>query len=241
MDVLAGILVFLALVGLGVAVIMLIVKAAFKKGWEYKRTGAVAGVALVLFVAGMVMAGPSARDGFKAGQQAAKGDPAAPATQEQNNEESQAQLPESVEPEPTENEQEQAEQEQQNESGEPQPQKEENQPIEQPEETQLPKEADEADKTFEADSQELIGRTNGIVRSIKPYEEGSWSSVDVVVNDKWYQLDMVAKERFVNGFSYLVINLVEKIYNERPVVFFVDGFGKEVATPKMLGGYNIIE
>ncbi len=71
MEVLAGMLVFAGLVGFGVAVAMLIARAAFKKGWEYKRTGLVAGAALALFIVGMVAAGPSARQGFEAGRQAA--------------------------------------------------------------------------------------------------------------------------------------------------------------------------
>lgn len=71
MEVLAGLLVFVGLVGFGVAVAMLIARAVFKKGWGYKRVGVVAGVALALFVAGMVAAGPSTRQGFEAGRQAA--------------------------------------------------------------------------------------------------------------------------------------------------------------------------
>ncbi len=71
MEVLAGLLVFMGLVGLGVAVAMLIVRLLFKKGWGYKRVGVVAGVALALFIAGMVVAGPSTRQGFEAGRQAA--------------------------------------------------------------------------------------------------------------------------------------------------------------------------
>ncbi|HBK52388.1 MAG TPA: hypothetical protein DDZ44_00420, partial [Syntrophomonas wolfei] len=71
MDVLAGLLVLLGLLGLGTAVIMLLVKVAFKKGWGYKRTGGVAVVALVLFVSGMVMAEPSTKQGFETGKQAA--------------------------------------------------------------------------------------------------------------------------------------------------------------------------
>ncbi|MDF9408275.1 hypothetical protein L7E55_07865 [Pelotomaculum isophthalicicum JI] len=80
MDILAGFMVFLALVGLGIALVLFGVKAITKKGWEYKKTGILAAVAGVLFLAGMVMAGPSVKQGFEAGRQAAKEDSAAPAS-----------------------------------------------------------------------------------------------------------------------------------------------------------------
>ena len=57
MDVLAVLLIFMGLIGLGVAVAMLIVRAVFKKGWGYIGTGKVAGIALALFIVGMVVEG----------------------------------------------------------------------------------------------------------------------------------------------------------------------------------------
>lgn len=73
MEVLAGLLVLVGLVGLGVAIVMLIVRAIFKKGWKYKKIGTLAGVALILFIVGMVIAGPSATQDFEASHQAAVG------------------------------------------------------------------------------------------------------------------------------------------------------------------------
>jgi hypothetical protein len=83
----------LGFLGLLVAVVMLIIKVISKKGWEYKKIGILAGTALVLFIVGMAVS-PSAKEGYEAGQQAAKeGNTVAPASspmQEQNNEENQA-------------------------------------------------------------------------------------------------------------------------------------------------------
>jgi len=54
MVVLAVLLVIIGVAGFGVAVAMLIARAVFKKGWEFKKTGITAGIALALFVAGTV-------------------------------------------------------------------------------------------------------------------------------------------------------------------------------------------
>lgn len=70
----------LGFLGLLVAVVMLIIKAISKKGWEYKKIGILAGTALVLFIAGMAVS-PSAKEEYEAGRQTAKdGNAVAPAS-----------------------------------------------------------------------------------------------------------------------------------------------------------------
>ena len=62
---------FLGLAGLGVALVMLVVKAVLKKGWEYKKIGVLAVVALALFVIGLVIT-PSTKENFDVGREAGR-------------------------------------------------------------------------------------------------------------------------------------------------------------------------
>lgn len=66
MGALVGLLGF---AGFGVAILLLIVRVIFKKGWAYKKIGVLAGVALVLFIVGMATT-PSAKESFDAGREA---------------------------------------------------------------------------------------------------------------------------------------------------------------------------
>ncbi len=61
----------LGLLGFSVAVVMLVIKAVFKKGLAYKKIGALAGIALVLFIVGMVTT-PSTKENFGAGREAGR-------------------------------------------------------------------------------------------------------------------------------------------------------------------------
>lgn len=61
----------LGLTGLGLAAAMLVVKAVLKKGWEYKKIGVLAVVALALFVIGLVIT-PSTKENFDVGREAGR-------------------------------------------------------------------------------------------------------------------------------------------------------------------------
>jgi hypothetical protein len=61
----------LGLAVLGVALVMLVVKAVLKKGWEYKKIGVLAVVALALFVIGLVIT-PSTKENFDVGREAGR-------------------------------------------------------------------------------------------------------------------------------------------------------------------------
>ncbi len=61
----------LGLAGLGLAAAMLVVKAVLKKGWEYKKIGVLAVVALALFVIGLVIT-PSTKENFDVGREAGR-------------------------------------------------------------------------------------------------------------------------------------------------------------------------
>jgi len=60
---------FLGLAGLVVAVVLLVVRFIFKKGLTYKNIGVLAGVALALFIVGLIIT-PSAKESFNAGREA---------------------------------------------------------------------------------------------------------------------------------------------------------------------------
>jgi energy-coupling factor transporter transmembrane protein EcfT len=60
---------FLGLAGLVVAVVLLVVRVFFKKGLGYKNIGVLAGVALTLFIVGLIIT-PSTKESFNAGREA---------------------------------------------------------------------------------------------------------------------------------------------------------------------------
>jgi len=72
MKAFAGFLVLLGVMGFGAAIILLAVRTLLKKGWAYRRSGILACASMVVFILGMVMAGPSSNQGFDAGRQAAR-------------------------------------------------------------------------------------------------------------------------------------------------------------------------
>jgi hypothetical protein len=60
---------FLGLAGLGVAVALLVARVVFKKGLTYRNIGVLAGVALTLFIVGLIIT-PSTKESFNAGREA---------------------------------------------------------------------------------------------------------------------------------------------------------------------------
>jgi len=88
---------------------------------------------------------------------------------------------------------------------------------------------------------ELIKSSNGVIKKIEP--DGTWQIVLVTVSDSWYYSMDHEKERFaetVGGAIETIIRNAGKVNENQSVsVYFYDSYGKELATPKFWGGYNI--
>jgi len=66
----ADLLMFVGLVSFVVAIILFGVRLLLKRGWNYKRSGILAGGAIVLFILGAAISGPSLQQGYDTGKQA---------------------------------------------------------------------------------------------------------------------------------------------------------------------------
>lgn len=91
---------------------------------------------------------------------------------------------------------------------------------------------------------EMIKASNGVILKIQPhFKDGDWSSVAVTVSDSWYYSQDYEKERFAEQVGAAIQNviktsgLVDK--NDFISVYFYDTYQKELASPKLLGGYKI--
>lgn len=99
---------------------------------------------------------------------------------------------------------------------------------------------------FEATLKQIVNQSNGVILDIRPYyNKDEWKLTSVVVGDSWYYSAKHEKERFAEQVGPQIKDLIYKaglVDEESAVgVFFIDSFGKEVASPKMLGGYKIKE
>lgn len=100
------------------------------------------------------------------------------------------------------------------------------------------------DELFVAAMNELINTSNGVIVNIQPhFKDGDWSSVAVIVSDAWYYSQDYEKERFaenVGGAIQTIVTSAGKVGSDDLVtVYFYDTHGKELASPKLLGGYKI--
>lgn len=100
------------------------------------------------------------------------------------------------------------------------------------------------DELFVAAMNELINTSNGVIVNIQPHlRDGDWSSVAVTVSDAWYYSQDYEKERFaenVGGAIQTIVTSAGKVGSDDLVtVYFYDTYGKELASPKLLGGYKI--
>lgn len=96
------------------------------------------------------------------------------------------------------------------------------------------------DDKFNQAVSEMKELSNGIILDIKQkYDD--WMIVDVVVSDSWYYSPDHEKERFVEQMGETVQNLVNNSGKKDGLisVYFVDSYGSELASPKMLGGWKI--
>jgi len=74
MAVFALFLAFFGLLGLCIALVALIIRVIFKRGWEKKRIWIISGISLALFVGGMVMGISSVPPTNEVEQQVVKGE-----------------------------------------------------------------------------------------------------------------------------------------------------------------------
>jgi len=85
---------------------------------------------------------------------------------------------------------------------------------------------------------------DGIIVDVEPYipSEG-WSMVKVIVNDSWYYSQEHEKERFAEQVGDTVATIIQNTGQVEPdkhvSVYFYDAYDKELASPKILGGYKI--
>ena len=85
---------------------------------------------------------------------------------------------------------------------------------------------------------------DGIIVDVEPYipSEG-WSMVKVIVSDSWYYSQEHEKERFTEQVGDTVATIIQNTGQVEPdkhvSVYFYDAYDKELASPKILGGYKI--
>lgn len=91
--------------------------------------------------------------------------------------------------------------------------------------------------------QELIDASNGIIVQISPSDISGWKIPYVYVSDAWYYSAEHEKERFAEQVAATIQNILHNtnmVDSDSSVsVYFYDTYGKELASPKMLGGYKI--
>ncbi|MBY0222743.1 hypothetical protein [Sporosarcina aquimarina] len=98
----------------------------------------------------------------------------------------------------------------------------------------------EQDKSFNQAIAEMKELGGGIILDVKP-RQGNWDIVNVVISDAWYYSPDHEKERFVDQIGELVMNLVNNSgkYEDLVSVYFVDSYGSDLATPRILGGWKL--
>lgn len=94
---------------------------------------------------------------------------------------------------------------------------------------------------FKVAINEIIEVGGGIIVDISPrYNDDNWELVNVVVSDTWYYSAEHEKERFAEQIGSLVQLAIKNAgLDDSAGVYLVDTFGKTVAKPKVLGGYEI--
>lgn len=91
---------------------------------------------------------------------------------------------------------------------------------------------------------EMIELSNGVIVHIQPhFTDGDWSSVAVTVSDAWYNSQEHEKERFAEQIRDTIVTIIKnagKVEQDKTVsVYFFDTYKKELASPKITGGYKI--
>lgn len=97
------------------------------------------------------------------------------------------------------------------------------------------------DKAFNDAINEIIDLGGGIIIDVHPRLD-HWEATNVVVSDAWYYSPKHEQERFVEQVGATIESIVvgyEK--SDGTMVYFVDSYGKDLATPRVLGGWKIKE
>lgn len=99
-------------------------------------------------------------------------------------------------------------------------------------------------QTFENAVNELINKSNGVIVDVSPrHGDGSWKFVNVFISDDWYYSPEHEKERLAEQLGSTMQNIIWNTgkvdETESIMVYLVDTYGKDLATPKILGGYKI--
>ncbi len=101
---------------------------------------------------------------------------------------------------------------------------------------------EEGSKILDEAIQELISTSEGIITDIQPADE-AWNIIRVTISDAWYNSEDHEKERFAEQVSDTVQSIVKnsgKVKSDEIIsVVLIDTYSKELATPKVLGGYKI--
>lgn len=108
----------------------------------------------------------------------------------------------------------------------------------------LEKAEDKYNKAFNTAINQIKKADKRIVIDIKEIElTENLKRVDVIIGDVWYNMKNYEKERL----SGMISDAIKQIYlntykvpqTENVSVYFEDQYGKELATPKIFGGYEI--
>lgn len=100
------------------------------------------------------------------------------------------------------------------------------------------------DELFFTALNELIDSSDGVIINVQPhFTKDDWSSVAVTISDSWYNSQEHEKERFAETIGDTVEKVVkntEKVSGDKNItVYFYDTYQKELASPKIMGGYKI--
>ena len=100
------------------------------------------------------------------------------------------------------------------------------------------------DELFWSSLNEIINISDGVIVKIQPhFTDGDWSSVAVTVSDAWYYSQEHEKERFAESIGDTVTTVIKntgKVDRDKTVsIYFYDTYEKELASPKIMGGYKI--
>lgn len=100
---------------------------------------------------------------------------------------------------------------------------------------------DSQEKFFNEAITEAIALGNGVIVDINSRGNNTWELVNIVVSDVWYYSADHEQERFVENVGPVIETLVTNSgkVSGSPMVYFIDSYGKDVATPKVLGGWKI--
>lgn len=103
---------------------------------------------------------------------------------------------------------------------------------------------EEQESTFNEIKKAIIDKGNGFIIDIQPrFEANDWTRVAVILDDAWYKSQQHEKERFSEKMGEIVENSLRttgKVKEDNVVlVYMVDSHGKELAGPKITGGYKI--